>query len=211
MILLAFFETFYQNLLASTWLEIVAVFFGLLSVWYAKKANILVYPTGIVSVLIYVYICYFAMLYADMGINFFYFVMSVYGWYNWTRKGSDAQVIRIRWNTIREQWLAILSTGVSYFVILGLIWIFKRDDAAYMNSYVPFVDSFTTSVFLIGMLLMAQKKVENWIYWIIGDVVSIPLYFVKGLVFTSFQYFIFLAIAIMGLIEWRRFYREGSQ
>lgn len=211
MVLLTFFETFYQNLLESTWLEIVAVVFGLLSVWYAKKANILVYPTGIVSVLIYVYICYFAMLYADMGINFFYFVMSVYGWYNWTRKGAGKQVIKIRWNTTKEQWLAIFATVVSYFVIFGLIWVFKRDDPAYMNSYVPYVDSFTTSVFLIGMLLMAQKKVENWIYWIIGDVVSIPLYFVKGLVFTSFQYFVFLAIAIMGLIEWRRFYREGSQ
>jgi len=182
----------------------------LLSVWYAKKANILVYPTGIISVLIYVYICFFAMLYADMGINFFYFVMSVYGWYNWTRKRDESKVVRISWNTPLQQWTGIIATVVAYFVIFGLIWIFKNDDPDYINSYIPYVDSFTTSVFLIGMLLMARKKIENWIYWIIGNIISIPLYFAKGLVFTSFQYSIFLVLAIMGYIEWKRFYREGN-
>lgn len=211
MILLSFFEIFYQNILETTWLEIVAVVFGLLSVWYAKQANILVFPTGIISVLIYVYICFKFMLYADMGINFFYFIMSVYGWYNWTRKGPNRKVIRITTNTNREQWIAIGATVVFYFAILGLIWIFKQDDEAYISSYIPYVDSFTTSVFLVAMLLMARKKVENWIYWIIGDVISIPLYLVKGLVFTSFQFTVFLVLAVLGYIEWRRFYREGVE
>jgi nicotinamide mononucleotide transporter len=210
MILLSFFEIFRQNILETSWLEIIAVIFGLLSVWYAKKANILVYPTGIISVLIYVYICFFAMLYADMGINFFYFVMSVYGWYNWTRKRDESKVVCISWNTPLQQWTGIIATVVAYFVIFGLIWIFKNDDPDYINSYIPYVDSFTTSVFLIGMLLMARKKIENWIYWIIGNIISIPLYFAKGLVFTSFQYSIFLVLAIMGYIEWKRFYREGN-
>ena len=210
MLLLSFFEIFYQNVLDTTWLEIIAVIFGLLSVWYAKKANILVYPTGIISVLIYVYICFYAMLYADMGINFFYFVVSVYGWYNWTRKGPNRKVISISWNTSRQQWLYVGATVVAYFAIFGLIWIFKSDDTEYMNSYIPYVDSFTTSIFLIGMLLMAQKKVENWIYWIIGDIISIPLYFAKGLVFTSFQYAVFLLIAILGYLEWRKLYSEGK-
>jgi len=210
MLLLSFFDIFYQNVLETTWLEIVAVIFGLLSVWYAKKANILVYPTGIISVLIYVYICFYAMLYADMGINFFYFVVSVYGWYNWTRKGPNRKVIRISWNTSRQQWLYVGATVVAYFAIFGLIWIFKSDDTEYMNSYIPYVDSFTTSIFLVGMLLMAQKKVENWIYWIIGDIISIPLYFAKGLVFTSFQYAVFLLIAILGYLEWRKLYIEGK-
>lgn len=211
MILLSFFEIFYQNILETTWLEIVAVVFGLLSVWYAKQANILVFPTGIISVLIYVYICFKFMLYADMGINFFYFIMSVYGWYNWTRKGPNRKVIRITTNTNREQWIAIGATVVFYFAIFGLIWIFKQDDEAYISSYIPYVDSFTTSVFLVAMLLMARKKVENWIYWIIGDVISIPLYLVKGLVFTSFQFTVFLVLAVLGYIEWRRFYREGVE
>lgn len=210
MLLLSFFDIFCQNVLDTTWLEIIAVIFGLLSVWYAKKANILVYPTGIISVLIYVYICFYAMLYADMGINFFYFVVSVYGWYNWTRKGPSRKVIRISWNTSLQQWLYVGATVVAYFAIFGLIWIFKSDDTEYMNSYIPYVDSFTTSIFLIGMLLMAQKKVENWIYWIIGDIISIPLYFAKGLVFTSFQYAVFLLIAILGYLEWRKLYSEGK-
>lgn len=210
MLLLSFFDIFYQNVLETTWLEIIAVIFGLLSVWYAKKANILVYPTGIISVLIYVYICFFAMLYADMGINFFYFVVSVYGWYNWTRKGPDRKVINITWNTKRQQWMYVGATVVAYFAIFGLIWIFKSDDTDYINSYIPYVDSFTTSIFLVGMLLMARKKIENWIYWIIGDIISIPLYFAKGLVFTSFQYAVFLLIAILGYIEWRKLYYEGK-
>jgi nicotinamide mononucleotide transporter len=209
MILLSFFDLFWQNVLATTWLEIIAVIFGLLSVWYAKKANILVYPTGIVSVLIYVYICFFAKLYADMGINFFYFVMSVYGWYNWTRIRPGQKVISISWNSNKEQWIGIIATVIACFAIFGLIWIFKHEDTEYMNSFVPYVDSFTTAVFLIGMLLMARKKVENWIYWIIGDIVSIPLYFMKGLVFTSFQYTVFLLLAVLGYLEWKRLYRDA--
>ena len=85
-----------------------------------------------------------------------------------------------------------------------MIWLFNHDDRVYMQSWVPWVDAFTTAIFLVGMLLMARKKVENWVYWIIGDIVSLPMYFMKGLIFTSFQYLVFLILAILGLIEWRR-------
>jgi nicotinamide mononucleotide transporter len=209
-LLTSFFEVLIQNILETTWLEIIAVIFGLLSVWYAKKANILVYPTGIVSVVIYVYICFNYQLYADMGINFFYFVMSVYGWYMWTRKDAARKVIRIRWNTNKQQWIGIGATFIFFWVILGLIYIFKKDDTEYITSFVPYVDSFTTAIFLVGMLFMALKRIENWIYWIIGDIISIPLYFIKGLVFTSFQYAVFLGLAIAGLIAWKRIY-ESTQ
>jgi len=216
-LLTGFFELFWQNLQATTWLEIVAVIFGLLSVWYAKKADILVYPTGIVSVLIYVYILIEPKLYADMGINFFYFLMSVYGWYMWTRKGPQKKVIPIRWNTKNQQLMGIMAVIVFFFVILGILWLFNRDDQEYLNTYVFFdglklmhVDSFTTSIFLVGMLFMALKRIENWIYWIIGDIVSVPLYFMKGLVFTSFQYLVFLAIAIAGLLAWIKIYKSQA-
>ncbi|MDY0344552.1 MAG: nicotinamide riboside transporter PnuC [Lentimicrobium sp.] len=201
-----FWLVFIENVKDTTWLETVAALLGIASVWYARRENILVYPTGIVSVLIYVYICYFARLYADAGINFFYFLMSVYGWYNWTRVNPENEALPITINTSRQQWSGIALTAVSYWVIIGLIWIFNRNDTVYMQSWVPWLDAFTTSIFLVGMLLMARKKVENWVYWIIGDVISIPMYFVKGLVFTSFQYFIFLILAILGYIEWRRRY-----
>lgn len=202
-----FWNLLISNLANTTWLEFIAVVLGIASVWYAQRENILVYPTGIVSVLIFVYICFKAMLYADAGINLFYFFTSVYGWYNWTRPMEGNQTLAISVNTKTQQWAGIGLTVASFWAIYGLIWIFKHDDADYMQSYIPWADSFTTAIFLVGMLLMARKKVENWTYWIIGDVVSVPLYFARGLVFASFQYVVFLVIAVMGLIEWRRKYR----
>jgi nicotinamide mononucleotide transporter len=200
----SFIETLYQNILGSSWLEIVAVVFGLLSVWFAKKANILVYPTGIVSVLIYVYICLNAQLYADMGINAFYFVMSVYGWIMWTRKPEGSMVRPITFSTKKDNLVSLAIFVFSLFFIFFLLKSFKGEDAVYWSTKVPYIDIFTTSIFIVGMLLMAMKKVENWIYWILGDLISIPLYFYKGLVFTSFQFLIFLILAILGYIEWKQ-------
>jgi nicotinamide mononucleotide transporter len=197
-------DQFYQNLYNTSILEFIAVLTGIGSVWYAKKENILVYPVGIVSVLIYVYICFNARLYADAGINFFYFVMSVFGWYNWTRKTSNTGILQITANTPRQQAIYIVATMVSFIAIISLIWVFNWNDQAYMTSYVPWIDSVTTSIFLVGMLLMALKRIENWMYWIIGDTISIPLYFTKGLVFTSVLYSVLLIIAIMGYLEWKK-------
>lgn len=192
-----FFDLFMQNVYQSTFIEIVAVVFGLLSVWYSMKVNILVYPTGIVSVIIYVYICFFAGLYADMGINFVYFVMSLYGWYNWTKPRADKPKLPVSFSNKREHVIAVLATITSFIIIC---FVLKK----YTDSTVPYIDAFTTSVFIVGMWLMAVKKVENWVYWIIGDIVSVPLYFYKGLVFTSFQYLVFLILAVMGYIAWRK-------
>ncbi len=192
-----FFDLFLQNIYQTTLIEVIAVVFGLLSVWYSMKVNILVYPTGIVSVLIYVYICYIAGLYADMGINAVYFVMSVYGWYNWTRPQNDKSILSVTYANKKQNLIALAATIISFFLIRFIL-------VAYTDSNVPGIDAFTTAVFLIGMWLMATKKVENWIYWIIGDIVSIPLYFYKGLVLTSFQYSVFLILAIIGYIAWRK-------
>lgn len=208
-ILSSFFQLFYENLMETTWLELVAVLFGILSVWFARQANLLVYPTGIVSTVIYVYICFNIQLYADMGINIFYTSMSIYGWYVWTRKDALKRYRPIRWNTKKQQAAGIIAIPVLYVLIFALIYVFKQDDTEYMQSYIPYVDSFTTSIFLIGMWYMARKKIENWIYWIAGNIISIPLYFVKGLVFTSFQFTVFLVLAVMGLLEWIRMYNEG--
>jgi len=191
-----FFDVFYQNILGTSWLEAVAVLFGLLSVWFAKKENILVYPTGIVSVMIYVYICFFAGLYADMGINFFYFIMSLYGWYKWTRKDQSDHHIPITKNSFSQHLVSIAAAVVFFFILQYVL-------TNYTDSTVPNWDSTTTAIFIVGMWLMAQKKIENWIFWIIGDIISIPLYFHKGLVLTSFQFTVFLVIAIAGYIEWR--------
>lgn len=192
-------------------MEIVAASLGVVSVWYAKKANILVYPTGIVSVLLYVFICFKAQLYADMGINAYYFIFSVYGWIMWSRKNEDEEELPVTYSS-RKTWL--ISIGVfivSIFIIWGLLRIFKANDTVYWSTFVPYTDTFTTAVAILGMWLMAVKKVENWLFWIAADVVSVPLYLYKDLVFTSLQYFIFLVLAVMGYFEWRKLAKENIE
>jgi nicotinamide mononucleotide transporter len=185
-----------------TLLECIAVLFGLMSVWYARAQNILVFPTGIVSVVIYVYICLEAKLYADMGINAYYFVMSVYGWMYWTRgRANPKGVVPISWNSRRE-WMLSLSTLLISFLLI--FWILRT----FTDSDVPGFDALTTSFAFVAMLLMARKKIENWHAWIITDALSIPLYIYKGLWLTSFQYFVFLILAVMGLITWQRQYKN---
>lgn len=206
-----YFQLLYQNILDSTWMEIVAASLGVISVWYAKKANILVYPTGIVSVLLYVFICFKAQLYADMGINAYYFIFSIYGWIMWSRKNEDEEELPVTYSN-RKTWL--ISIGVfivSIFIIWGLLRIFKASDTVYWSTFVPYTDTFTTAVAILGMWLMAVKKVENWLFWIAADVVSVPLYLYKDLVFTSLQYFIFLVLAVMGYFEWRKLAKENIE
>lgn len=198
------FNILYQNLADSSILEAIAVVFGILSVWFAKKENILVFPTGIISVLIYIYICFFAKLYADMGINFVYFIMSIYGWYMWSRKDVEKYVLPISWckakdHVVSAVMLIVFFISLSYFL------------THYTDSNVPLIDSATTSIFIVGMWLMARKKIENWIYWIIGDIISIPLYFYKDLALTSIQFTVFLILAIMGYIEWRKKLKQKHQ
>ena len=206
-----YLQLLYQNILDSTRMEIIAASFGLLSVWYAKKANILVYPTGIISVVLYVYICQKAQLYADMGINAYYFIFSVYGWIMWSRKDENKEELPVTYSN-RKIW--VISVGIfviSIAIIQVLLRIFKADDAAYWASFVPYTDTFTTAVAIIGMWLMARKKVENWLFWIATDVVSVPLYLYKALVFTSLQYFVFLILAVLGYIEWRKLAQENRE
>jgi len=196
MILLSIINTLYENVLSSTWTEAIAVITGLLSVWFAKKENILVYPTGIISVLIYVYLCLSVKLYADMSINAFYFVMSIYGWVKWSRKIGD-QPARPITRATKHEWILSVVGMIMFFFIL--VYILKN----FTDSNVPIWDALTTAIFIIGMWLMALKKIENWLFWIAGDLVSIPLFASKGLVLTSFQFTIFLILAIAGYIEWR--------
>jgi nicotinamide mononucleotide transporter len=199
-----------SNIYNTSWLELVAVFFGLASVWFAKQEKILVYPTGIISVLIYVYILPRVELYADTGINLFYFFMSVYGWYQWTRKTNKPALKITACN--RRDWM--ISLGMFFFsvlVIYGLLEFFKGDDQAYWATGVPYIDTFTTGIFIVGMWLMAYKKIENWIFWIIGDIISVPLYAYKGWIFTSFQFLVFLILAVMGYLEWRKKLKMNHQ
>ena len=180
-------------------LEIIAVVFGFLSVWYSKQENILVFPTGIISTAIFVYILLVFGLLGDMLINAYYFSMSIYGWYLWTRKVDDTHFIPITKTTSKENRQSlILFIATIIFVCVVYLYFDK------FNNWTAYVDTLTTAIFFVGMWLMAKKKLENWAYWIIGDVISVPLYWYKGLIFTSLQYFLFTIVAIYGYLAWKK-------
>ncbi|MEL4308818.1 nicotinamide riboside transporter PnuC [Joostella sp. CR20] len=187
-------------------LEIIGVFFGFLSVWYSKKENILVYPTGIISTAIFVYLLLQYGLLGDMMINAYYFSMSIYGWYLWTRKVDDSHFIPITKTTQKEQKISVLLFVGTMIFVFGLYEFFDK-----WQSWVSYVDILTTAIFFVGMWLMAKKKLENWIYWIIGDIISIPLYLYKGLAFTSLQYILFTVIAIYGYKAWKKNLNKSPQ
>jgi nicotinamide mononucleotide transporter len=181
----------------TTVMELVAVFFGLLSVWSMKKESILAFPFGIINVLIYAYICFSTKLYAYAGINIFYFVMSAYGWYNWLRKRDDNGTLSISACLSRERILN--ASAIVVFSVILYILLKKLTD-----SEVPFWDAFTTAIYIIGMWLLARKKIENWILWIAGDIISIFLFAYEKLYFSSFQFLVFTIIAVFGYLEWRK-------
>ncbi|MDN3668929.1 nicotinamide riboside transporter PnuC [Echinicola jeungdonensis] len=191
-----------------TMLEATAVFFGVASVYFSMKENILVYPTGIISTLIYVWICLEVKLYADMGINAYYFSMSIYGWYVWTHPKAGKDVLPVTW----LKWPGWLSSIALWMVSYAVLYFVL---SRFTDSDVPYWDSFTTSVAFVGMFMMAKKKVENWIAWIITDLVSVPLYFYKGLILTSFQFLFFTILAVLGLIAWiksaKKYARESEK
>lgn len=180
-------------------LELIGVFFGFLSVWFSKQDNILVYPTGIISTAIFVYILAIFGLLGDMMINAYYFAMSIYGWYIWTRKVDETHYTPITKTTKTENIKSIFIFIATLIFVFAVYEFFEK-----WNNWTAYVDTITTAIFFVGMWLMAKKKLENWIYWIIGDVISVPLYLYKGLVFTSFQYFLFTIIAIYGYRAWKK-------
>jgi len=187
-------------------LEIFAVFFGFLSVWFSKNNNVLVFPTGLINTSIFVYLLFKWELLGDMIINAYYFVVSIYGWYYWTRKNSNndfTPISRVNYND--KKIILVISILSAIFVSL-MYTVFNK-----WSGLVSYIDILTTSIFFAGMWLMARRKIESWIFWIIGDIISTPLYLYKGLTFTSFQYFIFTFIAIAGYYKWKSIYNRKNQ
>lgn len=180
-------------------LEIIATVFGLISVILARANNIWVYPTGIISTAIYVYLLLQWSLLGDMMINGYYFIMSIYGWYIWTKKVDETHVTPISRTNTEEKNIAAIIFTMTLLFIYGVYVVFDK-----WNDWTAYVDTLTTGIFFVGMWLMAKRKIENWIFWIIGDIISVPLYFYKGFTFTSFQYLLFTIIAIFGYLTWKK-------
>jgi len=220
-----FFEPYKSATLLNIILEFIAALFGVISVFYAKKENILVFPTGIISTILYVFLLSQWNLYGDLIINIYYTLMSIYGWYMWSRIIDDKNhhIPISRTNTMDK----LKAFGIFVFTAVFVIVVYRHYNVlpnhlnfgesvqvAYsklssgnlttFREATPYLDTFTTGIFFAAMWLMANKKIENWTFWIVGNIVSIPLYFVKGYGFTGIQYTIFLILAIQGYFAWRK-------
>lgn len=199
-------NSFWQGLLQTTWLEAVAVISGIASVFYSRKENILVYPVGLVNTIIYIYISLKGQLIGEATVNLYYTIMSIYGWILWLKKDEQQHhVLHVSYSD-RKLWYQQLGFfTICYLVIYFALNYLKKEFAP---GAIPAADAFASASAFTGMWMMARKKVESWWWWIATNLASIPLYFVKGYAFTSVYYFILLILAISGLLEWRRRARQ---
>ena len=187
-------------------LEGIAFVFGILSVWFAKKINIWVYPTGIICTVITVYLLYINQYFGDMMMNFYYSVMSVYGWWNWSRKKGDKYIVPISRTNQKEKII-----GIIMFVVTMIVTYLVYKWFDYTMETPNYIDIVTSGIFFTAMWYMANKKLENWTLWIIADIITIPLYAYRGLGMLSLQYVIFTILAIQGYIEWKNNLNKNHQ
>ncbi len=204
-------------------LEFIAAFFGIFSVYFAKKENIYVFPTGIISTVLYIYLLYRWQLFGDLIINIYYTIMSLYGWYMWMKIIDDKDKhIEISRSTTKDflisflifivsslfviivySYYKIIDTSLGFSQTLSYIWShISSGSTPEIRKITPYLDTFTTGAAFAAMWMMANKKLENWILWIAVNIVSVPLYFIKGFGFTGIQYSVFLILAIFGYFSW---------
>lgn len=195
-------NSFVQGLGQTTWWEAIAVVAGIASVWFSRSENILVYPVGLINTIIYVWLSFKGQLFGEASVNLYYTIMSVYGWALWLKKDqSQHHVVNVEYSD-GKLWLQQLGFFLFFYVTIYVALNYLKQEFA--PGAIPAADAFASASAFTGMWLMARKKVESWIWWIATNIASIPLYFIKGYVFTSVYYMILLVMAVFGLIEWRR-------
>ncbi|HUZ59576.1 MAG TPA: nicotinamide riboside transporter PnuC [Hanamia sp.] len=196
------YSQFIEGMKGTTWVEYIAVFSGITSVWFSRKENIWVYPTGLIGTIFYVYISIKGSLLGEASVNLYYTIMSIYGWILWAKRNQQQEhIVNITWSNKKEWTQELIFCASFYIIIFGALTYLKKDFA---HGAIPWADAFASSTAFTGMWLMARKKVESWYWWIATNIASIPLYFVKHYVFSSVYYLILLIMAFWGLIEWRR-------
>ena len=200
------FQQYSDYSLTHTLLELFAVFMNILSVIYAKRNSVLLYPTGLIGTGIFVYLLFNFSLLGDMIINFYFVIMSIYGWYYWTKKKDRKFIHNVSRVSVNEYYFSILLAVISLISIYLVYEFFGK-----WNSWTAYVDSITTAIFFVAMWLMARRKIESWTFWFIGDIITIPLYFYKGLTISSIQYLIFSILAILGYISWKKILSNSTQ
>lgn len=199
-------QQFLDGLKHTSLLEFIGVIAGIASVWYSRKENILVYPVGLVNTIIFTYLSLKGHLFGEASVNLYYTAMSIYGWILWAKKDASQQhTVKITPSNTRDWQQQILFFIVFYLVIFSCLSWLKN---AFAPEAIPWADALASASAYTGMWLMARKKIESWYWWIITNIASIPLYFVKGYVFTSFQFLVLLVLAIAGLISWRKKFKD---
>jgi nicotinamide mononucleotide transporter len=198
-----FYHQFINGIQQTGPIEFIAVFAGISSVWFSRIENILVYPVGLVNTIFYIYISIKGNLLGEASVNLYYTIMSIYGWVLWSRKDKQKHeaVLHISYST-RKEWIEQLLFFAFFYVSIfaALTWAKQ----AFAPEAIPWADAFASATAYTGMWLMTKKKMENWIWWIATNFASIPLYFIKGYVFTSVQFVVLLVLAVAGLIEWKK-------
>ena len=201
--MISIFQSIYEGLLNTGWVEGVAVIAGIVSVWYSRKENILVFPTGLINTTLYIYLSYKGQLFGEASVNLYYTIMSVYGWYLWTRRKEDQQtyILQIT-RSSKKEWIQQLAFFAAFYLVIYFTLIYLK--TAFAPEAIPWADAFASATAYTGMWLMAKKKVESWIWWILTNIASIPLYFIKGYAFTSVQFLVLLILAIAGWFSWKQ-------
>lgn len=194
-------QHFIAEIQKTTLLEYIAVFTGIISVVYSRIENVWVYPTGLINTIIYIYLSFQYHLIGEASVNFYYTVMSIYGWWLWTRKDRKEQPLVKVTSSSTNEWMQQIVFFLAFYAIIFFALTYLKK---YFSGAIPWADAFASATAYTGMWLMAKKKVESWWWWIATNMASIPLYYVKGLVFTSVYYVVLLVLAIFGLFEWQR-------
>jgi len=202
-------EPIYSGLLQTTWLEAIAVISGIVSVWYSRKENILVYPTGLLNTTLYIYISTRGHLLGEASVNIYYTIMSIYGWYLWTRIDPNKQtpLLKITPSTLKD-WRNQLLFFLGFYLVIYFSLVFLKKEFA--PEAIPWADALASASAYTGMWLMAKKKLESWFWWVVTNIASIPLYFIKGYAFTSVQFIILLILAIAGWKSWSDKIKQGK-
>jgi len=181
-------------------LEFLAFWFGIISVVFAKKQNILVYPTGIICTIITMYLMYKVSLLGHILVNLLYTIISFFGWWNWSRRENNDLVVKVSKFTSHD-----LTKSLLIFFFIVFVAYFAHDFfATNFEGQIKELDILTSGIFVTAMWLMANKKLENWILWIIGNVITIPLYLSSDKIILSIQYVIFTILAVQAYIEWKK-------
>ena len=184
--------------LLGNYIEILGAILGLAYIFFSIKQHILTWPTGLLTSALYIVVFFNARLYADMGLQVYYVIISIYGWYFWlSGKKQNEKKVGVR-STRKILWLKLAVVSIALYALLLFIL------SNYTNSDVPHMDSVTTALSIVATWMLARKYIEHWLLWIFIDGFSAGLYIYKGLWATVILFIVYTVMALLGYIEWRK-------